>query len=236
MIEFVVCDDNLETVKTISNIITKLMMKNNYDFQIKKYYDYDNRFLNLISSDVTRIYILDIETPSRSGIDIARIIRKNSLESIIIFITGHEELGPLLLKEELHFLSFINKFDNSEKRLESALDKALIMITKKQRVRFEDKGIIYTISINDIIYIAKDKTSRKSMVVTTNMKYFTRKSLHELKNILDNRFLYTHRSCIINTNRVKMIDKKNNIIVFDNEIEISLLSNKYKRGLNEYVV
>ena len=35
---------------------------------------------------VNRIYLLDIETKSASGIDMARIIRKNDLDSIIIFI------------------------------------------------------------------------------------------------------------------------------------------------------
>lgn len=230
MIEFVVCDDNLETVKKVSNIITKVMMKNNYEYKIMKYYDYDNNFLNLISNS-TRIYILDIETPSRSGIDIARMIRKKSLESIIIFITGHEELGPLLLREEIHFLSFINKFDNCEKRLENSINKALELLKTKQFISIENKSIIYSILISDILYIVKDKITRNSIIVTPNRKYYTKKCLQELKNILDDRFLYSHRSCIVNTYRIHMIDKKNCIIVFDNEEEISLLSKSYKKGL-----
>ena len=53
-----------------------------------------------------RIYLLDIETPSASGIDIARKIRKHDIESMIIFITGHEELGDVVLKNNTMFLSF----------------------------------------------------------------------------------------------------------------------------------
>lgn len=235
MIEFVVCDDNLETVKKVSNIITKVMMKNNYEYKIMKYYDYDNNFLNLISNS-TRIYILDIETPSRSGIDIARMIRKKSLESIIIFITVHEELGPLLLREEIHFLSFINKFDNCEKRLENSINKALELLKTKQFISIENKSIIYNILISDILYIVKDKITRNSIIVTPNRKYYTKKCLQELKNILDDRFLYSHRSCIVNTYRIHTIDKKNSIIIFDNEEEISLLSKSYKKGLYKYDV
>ena len=48
-----------------------------------------------------RIYILDIETPSRSGIDVAREIRNKDLESVIIFLTGHDELGHIILNNDL---------------------------------------------------------------------------------------------------------------------------------------
>ena len=37
-----------------------------------------------------KIYLLDIETPSASGIDIARKIRSKDVDSVIIFLTGAE--------------------------------------------------------------------------------------------------------------------------------------------------
>ena len=41
----------------------------------------------------------------------------------------------------------------------------------------------------------------------------------------------THRSCYINIDRVRLIDKHTNIIEFDDGETIDLLSSNYKKGL-----
>lgn len=225
------CDDDNIIVERISNIITKQMMQNSIEYKIIKFYDYNNNFIKYISNGITRIYILDIETPTRSGIDAARIIRNYSIDSVIIFLTGHQELGFLLLNEEFNFLTFINKFDNSEKRLRSSIQKSLQLLNIKRRIRFEDSGIIYTISLNDIIYIERDTVKRKCLIVTSTVKYYLNKNLSEIKKMLDDRFIYSHRSCIVNTARITSINKRKNIIIFDNETRINLLSSNYKKEL-----
>lgn len=76
MLDFVVCDDNEGLRRSVSNIIDSFMMKNNYAYKIKLYSDYNEKFMKEIDSfNRQKIYILDIEAPTKSGIDIARIIR-----------------------------------------------------------------------------------------------------------------------------------------------------------------
>ena len=183
------------------------------------------------SKECMRIYILDIETPSRSGIDVARIIREKDMESIIIFMTGHEELGPTILKKELWFLAFINKFEDSEERLRNSIKKALEILNIQTRLHFEEKGVIYNISLNDILYITRDGIDRKAVIKTENNEYRTYKTLLELIELLDDRFEQTHRACIVNMQRVRTIDRINKIITFDNGMKIDLLSDKYKKEL-----
>ena len=88
------------------------------------------------------------------------------MESVIIFLTGHEELGMTILKDELFFLTFINKYDNYQYRLNRAIKKALTILGNKKMLKFTDNNCIYIIAINEIIYISKDKTSRKTTIVT----------------------------------------------------------------------
>ena len=232
MIEFVICDDTKLITEKVSSTIADIMMKNKLVYRTLIFNDYNKSFIKLISKkECMRIYILDIVTPSGSGIDMARLIREKDMESVIIFLTGHEEFGDTILKKELWFLSFINKFDDSDNRLRKSIKKALQMLNVQTRLHFEEKGVIYNISLNDILYITRDSIDRKSVIKTEHNEYRTYKTLLELKNLLDGRFIQTHRACLVNMERVIFINKMKKIISFDNGINIDLLSDKYKKEL-----
>lgn len=233
MLEFVICDDNKSITENILKIISEVMINNKLVYKTLVYYDYDDGFISCIQNkESMRIYILDIETPSRSGIDIAKIIREKDMESIIIFLTGHDELGPMILKKELWFLAFINKFDNYNIRLKNTFMKALQILNIKSKLQFEERGIIYNISLEDILYITHDSIERKSVVHTDKNEYRTYKTLVELLEMLDERFVQTHRSCIVNVQRVTKVNRMKRTILFDNGLKIDLLSEKYKKGLD----
>lgn len=232
MIEFVACDNDSVIVTKVKKIIENVMMKNKLDYNVNTFNDYNDEFMNFISnSSKCTIYILDIVTPSRSGIDVARIIRQNDLNSVIIFLTGHEELGQLILRKELLFLSFINKYDNFVERLNKVIVDALRHLNVKRVLRFEEKGTIYTISLDDILYITRDSIDRKSIIKTNKNEFKTYKSLLEIMGMLDDRFCRSHKSCIVNLDRVCKVSKLKKIIEFDNGTSIDLISDKYKNKL-----
>jgi len=236
MIDFVICDDDKNICKKVTNIISKIMMKNKQAYRTKIFNDYDDSFLESIKKNKKLvIYILDIVTPSRSGIDIARMIRKNDVDSVIIFLTGHDELGPIILKKELLFLSFINKFDEAEEMLTNAIEKSLHILNVKKVLKFEEKGVMYIISLNDILYITHDNSIRKSIIKTSSNEYSTYKSLVAIIKMLDGNFIRIHRSCIVNFDRVSVINKKAKIVTFDNNENIDLLSLKYLKELKKNV-
>lgn len=230
MINFIICDDNDIIRKNLEEIINKIMMKNNFEYKIYSFSDYNKKFYSIMEKPLlNKIYILDIETPSESGINIARKIRVKDIESIIIFLTSHYELGSVLLEDEIMFLTFISKFNNSDERMISAINKAIQMLGQKQAIRFENHGVLYTIPINDILYITYDSVSRKSVVKTDYTEFYIAKTLTEMGNLVDSRFIKTHKSCLANKDRISVIDKKKNTIVFDNGISINLLSDIYKK-------
>ena len=51
----------------------------------------------------------------------------------------------------------------------------------------------------------------------------------EMINEMDARFYLTHRSCIVNTEKIKSVDWKENIIYFENVESIDLLARDKKR-------
>lgn len=230
MFNVIICDDNEKDLENIVKATKKFMNENEYEYSIHKYTDYNNSFEKIIESKIPfKIYLLDIETPSRSGVDVARQIRKKDVDSIIMFLTAHEELGSVVLKNDLMFLSFINKFDNMNDRLNKSLKKAIQMLHHKNIIKIIDKNISYTINLNDILYVTKDSFERKTIIKTDYSEIKVSKSMNDVIQMLDKRFIQTHRACYINEDRRIAIDRTNKIIIFDNGEKINLLSDKYKK-------
>ena len=233
MINVIVCDDNKKDLNNINRVVKKFFSGINKEYEIHDFCDYSKNFYKIVNAKIpSKIYLLDIETPSKSGIDVAREIRKKDIDSVIIFLTVHEELGNIVLKNDLLFLSFINKFDNLENRLSASLNKALVVINQKNTIRFQDRGIIYTINTNDILYLTKESFERKTIIKTDYTEFRVNKTLSEIIHMLDDSFIQTHRACFVNSNRVVKIDKINRIIEFDNNESIDLLSEKYRKLIN----
>lgn len=232
MINFIVVDDNKKFLDIMSDIITNTMMSNKFVYKTHKFVEYDSSFYDIMNSNLSnKIYILDIETREASGIDVARKIRKHDIDSIIIFATVHNEAGLVLLKDDLMFLNFICKFDDFENKLSNSINKALEFIHHKVNIKFEDRGTIYTIPLSDILYVTKESNDRKCIIKTANSEFKVSLTLKEVVELCDNKLIQTHRSCFVNMDRVRVIDKHDNIIVFDNGLSIDMLSSTYKKGI-----
>ncbi len=233
VINFIVCEDSKVTRKKIENLIDEVMMENDNHYTKHVYDDYNKSFDKEIlnCNMANKIYILDVYTPSRSGIDVAREIREKDTNSIIIFLTGDKECGQIILEDDLMYLSFIVKNNNSDSRLKSTINKSLKIIGNKRVLKFKNKGIIYTIPHNDILYITRDTYERKCIIKTECNEFKVSKNLNELSSMLGSKFIETHRSCYINIDRKIFIDKKNKIIKFDNGLTIDLVSKAYKESV-----
>ena len=234
MINFIVVDDFKEITKKVENIINKIMMNNKLEYKTHIFSDYNSEFKRLVDEHLpNRIYFLDIETQSASGIDIARLIRKNDLDSVIIFITAHEELSSIIIKEQLMALTFICKFDNFETKVKEAIMKSLSYIGKKRVIKIIDNNAIYIIPIKDILYITHDNIERKCLIKTINSVYKVGKTLADLNEMAGGSLVYSHRACLINEDRVVKIDKKNKSILFDNGDTSYLVSDNYKKVVSQ---
>ena len=232
MINFIVVDDIKKYADLICEIITKTMMRNKFMYKTHVFNEYDDKFNKVMMSDIpSKIYIMDIETKESSGIDIARKIRKFDIDSIIIFVTVHNEAGMVLLQDDLMFLSFLSKFDDFEKKLSNSIVKALDFIHRSVSIRFIDRGTIYSIPVSDILYVTKESKSRKSIIKTSCGEYSLNLTLREIIDLCGDSLVQTHRCCFVNMNRVRVIDKRRCIIEFDNGETTDLLSSNYKKGL-----
>ena len=236
MINFVLYEDGKEMRERYKKIILKLIGPNNNNFKIIEIDKYNQEAEKKLSNIVgNKIYLLDVEVPGKSGLDLARKIRNDrDWDSQIIVITSHEQYSNIGYTSKLLMLDFISKYSNIEKELTETLGVAVGIFTKQKSITFTLNGELYKIPYNQILYIEKSLNNNNCKIVTNDGEYFTRDTIQHLEEILSNdqRFMKTHRSCIVNLSNVSSIDLANNIIFFPNK-QIDLIARNKKRELKE---
>lgn len=231
MLEFVICDDAVETLRNVKNIINGIMKNYNYKYNIVTFDDYDSKFDSYLATNKKAVvYILDIEMPSDSGINVAKHIRNIDKESIIIILTSHHESADEIYKGRLNILTFISKYDECNDNMKLAIKESLLYLVKDDGIiSFTDMGNKYTISAMDILHITK--SGRKTLIKTNQTEYEVYTSLDKMKSILPDYFKQSHRACLVNMRRVSKVSLPKKTIYFDNGDSIDYVGDKYRKEL-----
>lgn len=236
MIEFIICDDNKDFNQLLRKKIINIMSKyKEIECIFHSFSGYGKEFENVVKNVISfKVYFLDIETKQGSGLDAARIIREKyeDWNSIIIIVTGHEELKYEALSNRLYLFDFINKLNNLETVIEKDIANIIKQYTRSRKnIVIEYDHAIHKIELRDIIYIEKEIDSKKCIVITTYGKKIVQSSLNELYKQLDDSFMKVSRSLIVNIKNVRSYDSKTNTIDFINGYESNLVSRESKKEL-----
>lgn len=235
MVKITIVDDNIEFLEFITKIVEQFYKLKQIEHKISVYdkaelilYDIDEN----INSD---IYILDIEMPKMSGLEIARRIRSLKNRTYIIIVTSHVKFA--LEGYDIRAFQFIPKILNT---LENKLIDTLEALQKELMI----DNSYYKISLNshyelipyrEIVYIYKE--SKNAIIVTSQQKKIAFRET--LKNIYgklsEDYFVFIDRAYIINVMHILKI--RNSILTLKNgeEFEISRYHTvKVKNMLSKY--
>lgn len=237
MIRFVVCEDNKEFRERLANIVNKVMMPYNFEYKINKFAEYNEELEKIISKpNEQKIYILDIELPEVSGLEIASEIREDDLDSTIIFITSHPEFQNDIFYSRLLAIDYINKDRLWPDRFEKTIIHTMKNLNKRRILAFEFNHNSYRIPIKDILYVEKVQDNQKCTInLEDGSKYEMISTIIDMKDRLGPSFFQSHKSCLINVEKIKRVNYTENTITFLNDETLYLLSNRNKKGLKEYV-
>lgn len=239
MIDFVIYEDEKQFRKIYISVISKILANKKFAYKITELDHYNVEEIKEINKRVgKKIYILDIEVPGKNGIDLAREIRnKGDWNSPIIMVTTHENLKENAYTSKILMLDFISKFYMCEENLREAINISLNILTGISSLNFKCDGEIYQVPYDKIYYIEKNIDNPYSTIVTKDDKLCIKKSMTDIVNELecDERFFRTHRSCIVNTDKIISIELKNCIIHFVDDINTSLLSRNKKQELKDKI-
>lgn len=201
MINFIVCEDNKIILQKNIDIINKVMFNNNLNYRVYPFSSYNDDLKKLINSvEDKKIYILDIELGDKSGIDIAREIRKEDIDSFIVISTAHTEYLPYTLKSKLLIFDFVSKFDDYENNVFRVINNILDDYPETKKLVIKVGKKITEINFDDIISLKYDSRVRKTIISTKARDYEINKPLISISKDLDQRFKKQDNGIIININ------------------------------------
>ncbi len=235
MIRFIVVEDDKKDKEIINKVISKLSFKIEEEIEIKNFDCYDEKLEEEIKDrEYKKVYILDISLKTKtSGIEIAEQIREIDWNSEIIFVTNHDKMFETVYRSTYNIFDFIEKFHEFETRLEKDIDKILKRDFDNQMFKYSSRSAHLSLFLNTILYIYRDTSDRKLCIVTDKNNYSVSLSLQEILTMLDKRFAFAHRACIVNKDRVIEYQWGSNTFVLDNKESVNLLSKKYKSNIED---
>ena len=179
------------------------------------------------------IYLLDIDLPDMSGIDLGRILREKSPYCYIVFLTAYPQYAIEGYSAKAY--QYILK-DEWEKKL----DVTLRNIQKEIQSRMEPSYRITVstklekVPVKDIYYLYKN--GKNVVFQTRNGESTIRKTLSEVyEELPEKEFIYVDRSFIVNIEHVMKL--KNKEIYMSNGEIISVSKpqlERVKKQINAY--
>lgn len=213
-----IVDDDNGSREAIYQIVDTFFQGQNIDYRICLYEGPMELLMDLDQGKYYEIYLLDVEMPVLTGIELARRIRKYYFEPAIIYITDHVQYS--IEAFEVEAFRYIPKRFIVEK-----LPEALKILLPKLQEEEQSYYIIRhyldmeILLYRDIYYLKKEG---KYVVF-----YHTRGESREretLKNVLERlpeeRFLEIGRGYIVNIEHVMLLDKK--VLLLRNGLTIPL--------------
>ena len=237
MLRFIICEDNKDFINRLNTIINKVMMPHNFEYKINKFTQYNEELETIIQNrNEQKVYILDIELAEVSGLEIASEIRENDMESIIIFVTNHNECRNDIFYSRLLALDYIPKDRLWAKRFEETIEYIIKALNKQRVLIFDYNYNSYRIPFDDILYIEKIQDNQKCIIYTEDGKeYDIISPIVELSKKLGDGFFQSHKSCIVNLEKIAKVNYSENTITFQNGVSAYLLSNRKKKQMRQYV-
>ena len=229
MIRFALCDDNVQLLSKLKEILELIFLKHDFDASVVFYSDDTNKLLDFLSNNQTDVLFLDIDFHSKqNGIDIAKIIRKNNKDMYIIFLTAHFEF--IVSAFECKTFDFLQK-PFSQSKLENTIVRLFDDFNSSNASFIKLNNSRKLINQNLVNYI--QKRGMRTIYNTNNGEFDSYGSFSKIENSLPNNFVRCHKSFIVNIENISSVDLNNNTILFNNSKSRCYIGPKYKNNFVE---
>lgn len=229
MLRFVICEDNLNILNKLSNLMENIFVKFNYDAKVELATDNPDNIINYVCANNIDVVVLDINLKAKkTGLELAQEIRAKNKSTYIIFITGHLEYAMVAYRFKT--FDYISK-PITQERLEETITRLYddIYSKPKKYLKIDNKNTI--IDENEINYIKRD--GMKLVFCTDSRDYEIYSSFNKVKDTLPENFVRCHKSYIANINKISNLEPVENRLIFNNSNFSCDIGPKYKSNLLE---
>jgi len=200
-----VCDDETKILEDIKGIILKL-----YPGDDVNHFSSGEEFLE--SGEKPDVLLLDIDMPGMSGMDVASSLADEETDTLIVFVTAHDELVYDSFK--YHPFAFVRK-TYLQDELSGVLKDCRLKIDKKNKhYVFKTGSETVSLSLDEILYF--ESLANYLTIKTKTLEYKTRSTISGVEIELGkNDFLRIHKGFLVNLEHVKTV--KTDELLLDND-------------------
>ena len=222
MLLLAVCDDMPIECADIAKQIENILKQSNIDFMIKKFFSGQELFH---SKETFDIIFLDIKMPKISGMDLAKKIREQGKQSLIIFITAAREYvfeafdveAFQYLLKPIQYQKLKAVLEKATKRLQIDANTDFLIISADRRTK--------KVFLKDILYI--ESIGRIAKIHCNDGTLETYEQIGILADKLsDKSFFRCHKCFLVNLDYVDSFDKTE--VRLENGESIMLAKRRYE--------
>lgn len=230
-INIAVCDDEKEICDYFKKELTEIFLSKNIDFNINIFLNGEDLCDEMLNTNYDLIF-LDIELPMKNGIETGKFIRENLYNEYvqIAYISSKKTYAMELF--ESHPLNFLIKPISHDKLLQLIEKFLLISNIDNKTFKFKAGHQYKKIALSEILYFTS--SGRKVIIITLSDTFEYYDTLDNVYSIIkDDRFLYIHKSFIVNYRFIKNYSY-DNITMSNNQI-LSISQSRRKSVRKKYL-
>jgi DNA-binding LytR/AlgR family response regulator len=226
MLSVAILDDNIKVLEEYEQLIPSWFSKNGIKGRIVIATTDYREFLNALKERSANVCIIDINLQSEvNGLYVAKLIRKEKINTEIIFCTG--------MLEYMHQAFDVHAYHFITKPVGRALEKCLVRLDREIAGRQKARGILEVRTKSRIYYLPQDSISHilregpKTVIYSSGNVIEVYESLESIVSKLDSeKFVKCHRSYVVNKDFINFIDKKSRTVVLTNGYRGRISSNE----------
>lgn len=226
MLNFAICDDNLNILDKLEKMLENIFTKNNFEATVTYKTSTTTDMLDFVSSNKTDVIMLDINLKcNKTGLELAEAIRKINKDAYLIFTTAHLEYAMVAYKfKTFDYLAKPLTYDRLEETIIRLFDD--VHGTPKRYLKLDNKNTL--VDASEVHFIKRD--GMKLVFHTANRDYEIYSSFNKFQDRLPDSYKRCHKSCIANTSQIIDVEPVSGTITFKDGSSCGL-GPKYKSEL-----
>jgi len=215
-----ICEDNPIQSELMQKLVGEWSFKNKIPLDVDTYHSAESFLFSMSEKDPADILLLDIEMDEMTGVELAKKLRKDNNDVIIIFLTaikeyvfeGYEVDALNYILKPVNKGSLFNSLDKAVKKIDSEKDNYLVL----NKTKVSQKDIVYLEALSHYIH-----------VYTVDGMHKVKCSLSQILGELDSEtFVQCHRSYIVGLRHVSSILKDE--MLLEDGCRVPVSRTKYK--------
>lgn len=236
MLNILICDDDKTMIKAMVSIVENVLAETNKKAKIHTFTDASLVSDQIMSGCDIALLDIDFEGTDYNGMDIARRLRIQRSDTVLIFVTNFIEYAPE--GYEVQDFRYVLKRD-----IRNDLKPNLLLAMKnlnRETLPIQANGEIINLVLDDILYLEVQQHNvtavmRRQTQDKKQKEYSFYASLSELEKRLEPKgFLRIHKSYLVNMKHLKKFQCKE--ATLDDGITLRVGEKSYAKNKQKYLL